>query len=182
MKTFQLILIVLAFCFCGASANEDASPASPHVALCIYSPTCIVRDKAIDVVVEVSNTGTAPMTVFEWVELERVVTSDPRTREVRAVKVSPPLDGTVRITVNCHVPADSQLMHIAQRTTARHDFNKGVVAPGRSVLIKVPLPLQAFEVGECTLEATSAEGSAKSEPFKINCVSLPGGGHKVSQQ
>jgi hypothetical protein len=182
MKLIRFIPILLAFCFCGASAGENDKQAPPNVALCIYSPTCVVRDKPIDIVVEALNTGAAPMTVFEGVELERVMPPNPHAARINVEKFTPPLDGTVRITVNCHIPAGSQLMHIAQRKKGPLDFKNVVVAPGRSAFIKVPLPLQAFEVGECMLEATSAEGAAKSEPFKINWVSLPGGENKVYQQ
>ena len=127
----------------------------PHVRLALYLQSTVVAYKApVPIVIELSNDSKVQMKLSGIVELRRVVEfpADKRHAPVMQRELKDLTEH--HITVECVVPAGSQLRHI--QTRGRLLDKDIVLNPGEEKLIKAELPPDAFEIGDCSIVVSIA--------------------------
>ena len=123
----------------------------------------------MDVIVEVMNSGEGAIDVSDNYEFTRVVDGPRGVADRTASRPS----ARLRVVIECHVPEGSKQRFLRPRRRGPVSHRTLSVASGESVLLKVELPTDAFEQGECALVAVLKDGPneiARSRPIPIQCL------------
>ena len=177
IKAFCAVAVLAAVSLAPGAEGPAARPTAPPspTGLAVYSQaTVISRGELIDVVIEVANTSPQPLRVSDCVGLERRVAPLPGQAAPpdQARRQKPDVDGVWNPVLVCGVPAGSPDLFIAPRGRGPITVVAREVKAGESLLLKVELPADAFEVGSCTLTAELSDGAeivARSPSLSILC-------------
>lgn len=178
MTGFLLATLLCACVFNNAEERVGQAEARPPAELVVYARDAqLVRGQTTDVIVEITNRSADALSVPGYVGLDRVAEVKPGPKAApNYIDRMPGEHKGIAVGVRCLVPPGARDKFIAPRRHRNLRVRTHEIRPGESLLLKVELPADAFELGECRLVAYMVDGDnevAKSKPATIRCTEAP---------
>jgi hypothetical protein len=155
------------------AAPPSTQPKSfPSVTITIYAPKFIVeKGKPLDLVLEMKNERQSPLVVSNVIHLSRTISDLPGIQNApeKEVRVQGK-DGMTQITINCEVASQYSLKIFSDIKPKL--IEPITVAPESTYYLKICIPGELFEVGDCSLVAFAGERNSSALTICLRCVSV----------
>lgn len=175
-----LLFVAMAARYAAADGANVDRQGDRSAAVVVYLPaTAPIEGEPYDLVVEVINPEPAPISLATRpVELLRAAAPEPgiAPAPVAGERQRPPPGGPYQLEVQITLPPRSPERHIIPRNVRAGRHVEVVPGGGGSVLVKVPLPRDAFVAGQCQVVVAMIDGAAvtaRSRSAAVRCVPPP---------
>jgi len=154
----------------------DQKMQMPSIKLTLYSSvSAISKGGSTNLVLEILNEGNDAVRIADSIVARQIVDSGDSEQNLpmskkEVQKIDPPAGNGLHFILYSHLPPGSSSEHIALEHLPIHVTTLQQIEPNCATFIVLPLPSNAFVVGNCGFIVKSTDDAVSSNWIRVECV------------